>query len=313
MLLHIPMLKEDDALLREQAYVFQQLLTAIEAVRIRRQEEYRERRHPQLKRFTQQELTDEVCPTYKNWLSGRSRRLPDRSMLMLIADYLECSLSERNDLLLAAQYVPEQPEWEGADLQRALEYARQIMATLPYPASVVTRTFQVHAANGPFLHLFELPPLDTIPPQQRSTIHFLLHPDVYRRSTMHPEARAQWQQHVLSGIQLFKRQNVLSQYDAWYKQSVQQWCEIPGFQEYWEKARTAPKQEVAPTKLVLARVATTGELLPIRLRYMQIAISGKTSPAVAAFLPDDEAARAVFASFGNSHHGGSLSLERGAS
>jgi hypothetical protein len=118
---------------------------------------------------------------------------------------------------------------------------------------------------------------------------------------MHPEARAQWQQHVLSGIQLFKQQNVLSQYDAWYKQSVQQWCEIPGFQEYWEKARTATKQEVAPTKLVLARVATTGEPLPIRLRYMQIAISGKTSPAVAAFLPDDEAARAVFASFDNYH------------
>ncbi len=31
-------------------------------------------------------------------------------MLMQIADYLECRLSERNDLLLAAQYLPEQPE-----------------------------------------------------------------------------------------------------------------------------------------------------------------------------------------------------------
>jgi hypothetical protein len=301
MSLHIPVLKEDDAHAFEHAHVFQQLLAAIEAVRISRQKEYREQRHPQLKRFTQQELNDEVCPTYKNWLIGRSHRLPDRSMLMQIADYLECSLGERNDLLLAAQYVPEQPEWEGADLQRALEYARQIMATLPYPASVVTRTFQVHAANELFLRLLELPPLDTIPPHLRSTIHFLFHPDVSRRSTMHPEARAQWQHHALSGIQLFKRQNVLSQYDAWYKQSVQQWCEIPGFEEYWEKERTATRQEVAPSKFVLARMATTGELHPIRLRYMQIAISGKTSPAVAAFLPDDEAARAVFASFGNYH------------
>jgi hypothetical protein len=297
MSLHIPVLKEDDAHAFEHAHVFQQLLAAIEAVRISRQKEYREQRHPQLKRFTQQELNDEVCPTYKNWLIGRSHRLPARSMLMEIADYLECSLSERNDLLLAAQYVPEQPEWEGADLQRALEYARQIMATLPYPASVVTHTFQVHAANEPFLRLFELPPLDTIPPHQRSTVHFFSHPDVYSRSTMHPLARAQWQQHMLSGIQLFKQQNMLSQYDDWYKQSVQQWCEIPAFQECWEKARTAIKQKVAPTKLVLARMATTGELLPIRLHYMQIAISGKTSPAVAAFLPDDEAARAVFASY----------------
>ena len=294
----LPAMKEESAHTFEHARVFHQLLGAIEAVRITRQEDYREKHHPQLKRFTQQELNDEACPTYKNWLIGRSYRLPSRSLLMTIADYLECSLSERNDLLLAAQYVPEQPEWEGADLQRALEYARQIMATLPYPACVVTRTFQVHAANELFLRLFELPPLDTIPPHQRSTMHFLFHPDIYRRSTMHPEARATWQQHALSGIQLFKRQNMLSQYDAWYQQSVQQWCEIPGFQEYWEKARTATRQEVAPTKLVLARMTTAGELLPIRLRYIQIAISGKTSPAVVALLPDDEAARAVFASFG---------------
>src|SRR5579884_4270691 len=121
MSLHISAQKEDDALSKEHAHVFQQLLAAIEAVRARRQEEYREQRHPQVKRFTQQELNDEVCPTYKNWLIGRSNRLPDRSMLMTIADYLECRLSERNDLLLAAQYLPEQPEWEGAELQRALE------------------------------------------------------------------------------------------------------------------------------------------------------------------------------------------------
>ena len=39
-------------------------------------------------------------------------------MLMQIADYLECSLSERNDLLLAAQYLPEQPAWEGHALRQ---------------------------------------------------------------------------------------------------------------------------------------------------------------------------------------------------
>src|SRR6266700_7342144 len=104
MSLHIPAMKEESAPSKEQAQVFQQLLGAIEAVRITRQEEYREKDHPQLKRFTQQELNDEACPTYKNWLIGRSHRLPSRSMLMQIADYLECSLSERNDLLLACKF-----------------------------------------------------------------------------------------------------------------------------------------------------------------------------------------------------------------
>jgi len=290
-------MKEESAPTKEQARVFHQLLGAIEAVRITRQEKYREKHHPQLKRFTQQELNDEACPTYKNWLIGRSNRLPSRSMLMTIADYLECSLSERNAILLAAQYLPEQPGWEGDDLRRALEHAQQIMETLPYPAIVVTHTFQVQAANEFALRLLELPPLETIPPHQRSTIHFLFHPDVCRRSTMNAEARAMWQKHALSGIQLFKQQNVLFQYDAWYQQSVQQWCAIPGFQEYWEKAREATRQEVAPTKMVLARMATTGEVLPIHLRHMLISVSGKISPAVSAFLPVDEAARAVYASY----------------
>ncbi len=299
MQLQVSEVKEDSTTSKERTHVFYQLLGAIEAVRLKRQEEYREKHHPQLKRFTQQELNDEVCPTYKNWLIGRSNRLPDRSMLMTIADYLECRLSERNDLLLAAQYLPEQPEWEGAELQRALEQAQQIMETLPYPAAVVMHTFQVQAANEFFLRLLELPPLATIPPHQRSTIHFLFHPDFCRRSTLNAEARALWQQHALSGIQLFKRQNMLFRYDAWYQQSVQQWCEIPGFQEYWERAQEVTRQEVAPTKLVLARIATTGEVLPIRIRHMFVSISGKTSPAVSAFLPVDEAARAVFASFGS--------------
>jgi hypothetical protein len=298
MQLEIPAIKEESAFSKEHTHVFHQLLGAIEAVRIKRQEEYREKSHPQLRRFTQQELNDEACPTYKNWLIGRSHRLPSRSMLMTIADYLECSLSERNDLLLAAQYLPEQPDLAGDELRRALERAQQIMETLPYPAMVVTHTFQVQAANEFSLRLLELPPLDTIPPHQRSTIHFLFHPDICRRSTLSTEARTLWQQHALSGIQLFKQHNALSQYDAWYQQNVQQWCEIPDFQKYWEKAREAARQEIAPTKMVLARMATTGEVLPIRIRHMFISISGKVSPAVSAFLPVDEAAHAVFASFG---------------
>jgi hypothetical protein len=39
------------------------------------------------------------------------------------------------------------------------------------------------------------------------------------------EAHTLWQKHTLYALQLFKQQNVLSQYDAWYQQSVQQWCD----------------------------------------------------------------------------------------
>jgi transcriptional regulator with XRE-family HTH domain len=301
MQLQIPAVQEESAPSKEHARVLHQLLGEIEVVRLKRQEDYREKGHPQLKRFTQQELNDEACPTYKNWLIGRSNRLPSRSTLMNIADYLECSLSQGNDLLLAAQYLPEQPEWEGDELRQALENAQQIMETLPYPAIVVTHTFQIHAANEFFLRLLELPPLDTIPQHQRSTIHFLFHPDfrIRARSTINAEARATWQKHALYGIQLFKQNNVLYQYDAWYQQFVKQCCSIADFQEYWEKARETTRQENAPPKIFLARMATTGELLPIRVQHMLVSVSSKIYPAVSALLPVDEAARAVYASFGS--------------
>lgn len=300
MILRIPAIKKDSVPLKEHARVFHQLLGEIEVVRLKRQEQYREKCHPQLKRFTQQELNDEACPTYKNWLVGRSHRMPSRSMLMTIADYLECSLSERNDLLLAAQYLPEQPEWEGDELRRALEHAQQIMETLPYPALVVTHTLQVQAANEFFLRLFELPPLDTFPQQQRTTIDFLFNPDfgTCGRATFNVEALAAWQKHALYTVQLFKQQNVLYQYDAWYQQLVKRWCGIADFQKYWEMAREATRQEDAPPKIGLARMATTGEVLPIRTQGMLVSVSSKIYPAVTALLPLDEAARAVYASFG---------------
>src|SRR5260370_13865244 len=81
----------------------------------------KEQPHPQLKRFTQQELTDEACPTYKNLLVGRSLRVPSRETILHIAQYLECTAQERNDLLLAARYLPETLELEGSQLRQALQ------------------------------------------------------------------------------------------------------------------------------------------------------------------------------------------------
>src|SRR5690348_1747562 len=71
--------------------VLRGVLDEIEKLRLKRQEEVRNRPHPRLKRFTQQELTDEACPTYKNLLVGRSHRVPSRETIMQIAQYLECS------------------------------------------------------------------------------------------------------------------------------------------------------------------------------------------------------------------------------
>lgn len=84
-----------------------ELLLEIESLRIKQQDIYKQGSHPKLKRFTQQELNDEACKTYKNLLLGRSKRVPNRTTIMQIATYLECTLKQRNNLLILAGYLPE--------------------------------------------------------------------------------------------------------------------------------------------------------------------------------------------------------------
>jgi hypothetical protein len=292
--------------------VLRDILGEIEALRLRRQEEVRDRPHPRLKRFTQQELTDEACPTYKNLLVGRSRRVPSRQSIMQIAHYLECSAAERNTLLLAARYLPENLELEGSQLKQALEQAHHIMGTLPYPAMILTHTLEVQAINDAFQRVFEFPPLTAIPQPQRHLFHFLFHPDfpMRVRSTFNEQTAKIWQAQASLGIQLFKHSNVLYQFEPWYQELVERLCTVADFRAYWERDPETVDQEDPSSKAFLSRDATTGELLPMQFRHMHISVSSHRYPGIAAFFPLDEAARAVFASLGSAEGPDSNAVSR---
>ncbi len=282
------------------ADVFHDVLHEIERLRITRQEEVRDRPHPLLKRFTQQELTDEAYPTYKNLLVGRSHRVPSRESILQIAAYLECSAAERNDLLLAARYLPESLELAGPELKQALEQAQHLMDTLPYPAMIVTHTLHVEAINEAFQRLFEFPPLTAIPQGQRHILHFFFQHDLPMRgrSTFNDQAVKVWQAGVSRSIQLFQSSNLLYQWEPWYQELVEQLCAVADFRRYWERAPSMLDQQEMPSKLLLGRNATTGEVLPIRLRHVRLSVCSHLYPCIIAFLPLDEAARVVFTSLG---------------
>jgi hypothetical protein len=278
--------------------VLRDVLEEIEVLRIKRQEEGRDRPHPFLKRFTQQELTDEACPTYKNLLVWRSQRLQSRQTLMQIADYLECSIAERNDLLLAARYLPESLELEGDALMQALAQARHLMETLPYPAMLVTHTLEIEAINEPFQRIFAFPPLTTIPQAQRHVLPVFFRDDlpIRERSTFNDEAVKAWQAGVSRGIQLFKQSNRLYQFEPWYQALVEQFCAVADFRQYWEQTPSMLDQHDAPSKLLLGRNATTGEWLPIQLQHIRISVCSHMYPCIMALRPLDDAAHVVFAS-----------------
>jgi hypothetical protein len=165
---------------------------------------------------------------------------------------------------------------------------------------MITHTLEVYAANEAFQRLFEFPQLSAIAQSHRNLFHFLLDPNLpaRERSTFNDQAVKVWQAQAARGVQLFKQSNVLYQFEPWYQELIERFCALPDFRTYWEQELEIPDQQDAPSKLLLSRHITTGQLLPIRLRHLYISVCSHRYPCLVAFFPLDEAARTVFASLG---------------
>jgi hypothetical protein len=220
---------------------------------------------------------------------------------MQIAQYLECSSAERNTLLLAARYLPENLELEGSQLKQALEQANHLMGTLPYPAMLLTHTLEVQAINDAFQDVFAFPLLHAIPEGQRDLFHFVFHPNLPLRArcTFSEQGIKAWQIQASYCIHLFKQSNVLYQFEPWYQELVERLCAVADFRAYWERDPEMLDQKDPSSKAFLSRHATTGELLPIQFQHMYISVSSHRYPCIAAFSPADEAAHVALASLDN--------------
>jgi hypothetical protein len=172
---------------------------------------------------------------------------------------------------------------------------------------ILTHTLEVQAINDAFQRVFEVPLLSALPLPQRHLFHFLFHPDfpMRVRSTFSDQALKVWQVQASLGIRLFKQSNILYQFEPWYQELVERLSSIADFRAYWERDPETLDQQDPSSKAFLSRHATTGELLPIQLRHMHISICSHRYPGIAVFFPLDEAARAVFASFGSAEEPGS--------
>jgi hypothetical protein len=274
-------------------------LGEIEALRMKRQRQYADHSHPSLKRFTQQELNDEACPTYKNLLIGRSYRLPDRQMLLRISEYLECTSEERNDLLVAAGYLPLLSEITGRSLGLALEQAHQLMSQLPLPAMIVTPTLDIQEFNEPFRHLFDIS-RDIFYENRMNLIDFHFNSDlpVRSRSTFDAESFEHWESHAIYGMQSFKRNHLLSRHDYWYQSLIRKFHQYDDADKYWDMGPYHPESKENHARIILARTETAGELVPIRYRQTFLSVGRTMYPRIGVFLPDDEPARKVFADLG---------------
>ncbi|MFJ3086787.1 helix-turn-helix domain-containing protein [Streptomyces sp. NPDC086838] len=126
--------------------------------------------------------------------SGRS--VPGRNMVVRLAESLELSLRERNELLLVAGYAPAYPESSLDDpvlapVRTAIDHI--LRGHLPYPAMVVDRGGDLVAANTAFDLITEGAAEELVGPGT-NVYRLALHPDGLASRILN---LAEWARHIL--------------------------------------------------------------------------------------------------------------------
>lgn len=188
--------------------------------------------------WTQTEMEDMVYSSYKQMRRGRITRPPKRTVVMDIADYLNCTMAERNRLLEAAQYAPIDIYLTGERLTDLLQPTIQIAQSLGCPAMVINRDWYIHFINAQMLSLYDIHPneLETIPTGHLNALRMLVDPDLPIYASL-IDNKVSWTRMVRQTIYGFKLANRLCQFESWYQELINEWMTLPEFEHHWKNIR----------------------------------------------------------------------------
>jgi MmyB-like transcription regulator ligand binding domain len=252
-----------------------------------------------LKDWSRDELCDLAYSSYKALLRGVVRRPPKRVVVAEIADHLECTLQERDRLLIAAGYAPEEPYLTDRALEAALETARDTLERLPWPSMALTRDMQIRAVNDHMLRLFGAPRalLEGVPATELNMLNLVFNPDwpLYARLGGGSDA---WLRVARRDVLGFKRQNALATREPWYRELIERLLRLPRFEEVWTSTPPdAPRSGEGPDELHLLEFVNLTDA-PVRVRTVFLTLGDLADPRLMTFLPQDAMARRAFADLG---------------
>jgi PAS domain-containing protein len=248
--------------------------------------------------WTRDELCDVAYSSYRALLRGAVRRPPRREVVMDIADYLQCTMTERNQLLVAARYSIEHPGPRGAELQQAVEALRAVMDSLPLPAYAVSRDWTVILINDYLLAILDLRREDVVglPQSSRNVLRLLFDPDLPIRPLLEPD-RASWSHLAAFSVFRFMQDNLLWQYEPWYRGLIARLGDLPDFPHYWALAQAGELAGAGAGAGGLASASLTitrPDGLALRVRPLNIQLLGPGYPGIVSFIAsDDSASRAL--------------------
>lgn len=248
------------------------------------------------------ELEDMVYSSYKRMRQGHITRPPRREVVMEIADYLQCTLLERNRLLLAARTFPVELFLQGPELERVLSVAIEVARVLPMPAMIINRDWRIHYVNDGLLNIYGITPQQVaeMPAASMNMIQLLFDPTLpfYANLIVNRES---WTQMALQTIYGFKMANLLSMYEPWYQEVVDRLMGLPNFAWYWQQVHLEKDVEAAPTsaagvklETVVPRLGDPSRTLSMRPLVISIGYFHYTFPLIVGMLPISASDQAIF-------------------
>ncbi len=259
--------------------------------------------------WTRTELEYMVYSSYKQMRKGRITRPPRREIVMEIADYLNCSLDERNRLLVAAELAPISPYLIGKTLERVLLVAISVAQNLAIPAMIINRDWKIHYFNDHLIRLYGVTPeqLASIAPEQMNILNLLFDP----RLPLYPrliQNHASWTRMVRQTIYGFKSANTLYQFESWYQEMVMQLMSLPEFEKHWNTVSASADFDADPSlqnqhpAVTVDTIISYQESNPqhawIRPLLISVGYFQFQFPQIVAFLPANLESQSVFKQIG---------------
>ncbi|MFK7801084.1 MAG: hypothetical protein AB8G95_05610 [Anaerolineae bacterium] len=257
--------------------------------------------------WSQTEMEDIVYSSYKQMRRGRITRPPKRTVVMEISDYLNCSMSERNRLLEAAQFAPIDIYITGERLIDLLQPTITVAQALSCPAMVINRDWHIHFVNEQMLNLHSVQPdtLKSIPTDHFNALRMLIDPDLPLYMSL-IDNKPSWTRMVRQTIYGFKLANRLCQFENWYQDLIRDWMTLPEFEYHWKTVRIDEPFEDdfsaknMPSAVLLNTAIPSIENRRFWLRPLIISTGyfQFDFPQIVAFLPADEEAQNTLTQIG---------------
>ena len=280
---------------------------------VRRLEELVERRKKQwgkrrlgCQRWTWEDLLAQY-PYLRYVRLGRTQNPPRRDAIMELASYMRCTLDERNQLLLAAGWCPEMPHVSDELFDQTVKGGDAILHQLSMPAFVVTRSLDIACWNPYAPTLFGLTEeqvLGLVKKEKKLNIlYFIFDPELHLRSVWQSKSPKHWKYTAKLNIQLFKRANMLSQYDNWYREFENdvEHSKLPDFWDMWNQVKVDEDNFVEGFDKPISDYVT---ILPrpsgdfVHIRGLMIRYNEYNFPRIIAYIPNDTATIEVFSRIG---------------